>query len=237
MAWNATTWAAYVEARDLGSPVAIAFRDQIIAENMKLVQKLAHKYRREIPIEDAIQTVVLAVIRALETYKPGRARFSTYAALWARKYLFDDMAKTGFFSRRPPTTLMPHPVKTEILRFYARMGRVPTAEDLGIDPVRFEEWAYGAETALARYLVDVSEASESAVEGYETRSSVRATLAVLDPADAALLTRVDCDGEDLAIAARALRIPVREAPGRLEAARKAFRDEWLSESEAASGGG
>ena len=63
-----------------------AAMDQFVRSNLRLVVALARRYRRDLPLSDAIQEGSLGLIRAVEKfdYRQG-FKFSTYATWWIRQ--------------------------------------------------------------------------------------------------------------------------------------------------------
>lgn len=66
--------------------------ENVIKENAGLVAKVARNWQartsRDLDTDDLIQEGTMGLIRAYERYKPGRAKFSTYAFHFINKHIF-----------------------------------------------------------------------------------------------------------------------------------------------------
>ena len=61
-------------------------RNRVVMANYGLCHRFASRAaRRGAPLDDLLQEAVLGLIRAIQTYDPDRARFSTYAVGWVRQ--------------------------------------------------------------------------------------------------------------------------------------------------------
>jgi RNA polymerase nonessential primary-like sigma factor len=71
--------------------IRTAARDRMIRANLRLVVKLARRYRRKhltLPYSDLIEEGNLGLMRAVEKFNPELGfRFSTYATWWIRQYI------------------------------------------------------------------------------------------------------------------------------------------------------
>jgi RNA polymerase nonessential primary-like sigma factor len=71
--------------------IRMAARDRMIRANLRLVVKLARRYRTRpltLPYSDLIEEGNLGLIRAVEKFNPELGfRFSTYATWWIRQYI------------------------------------------------------------------------------------------------------------------------------------------------------
>jgi RNA polymerase primary sigma factor len=75
----------------------------LVAHNLKLVIKIAKKHQGQgVPLDDLIQEGNIGLYEAAQRFEPsGETRFSTYAQLWIRKRLNEEVAKHGRMVRLP----------------------------------------------------------------------------------------------------------------------------------------
>ena len=75
----------------------------LVAHNLKLVIKIAKKHQGQgVPLDDLIQEGNIGLFEAAQRFEPsGETRFSTYAQLWIRKRLNEEVAKNGRMVRLP----------------------------------------------------------------------------------------------------------------------------------------
>lgn len=65
---------------------ALQARERLIVCNLRLVVAIAACYADQgLPLLDVVQAGNIGLIRAVDKYQPGRARFSTHAAWWIRE--------------------------------------------------------------------------------------------------------------------------------------------------------
>lgn len=64
-----------------GDPAA---RRELAACSLRLVLSIARDHRAQLTLSEAVQEGVLGLMKAIESYDPGRARFSTHATLQIR---------------------------------------------------------------------------------------------------------------------------------------------------------
>ena len=81
-------------------------KEKMIAANLRLVIKIAFRYRvhcsSAISIEDLIQGGNFGLIRAVELFDPTRGyRFSTYATFWIQEAIQKELSKNGRTIRMP----------------------------------------------------------------------------------------------------------------------------------------
>lgn len=83
-----------------GSKSAI---DKLVKHNLKLVITIAKKHQGQgVPLDDLIQEGNIGLYEAAERFEPdGQTRFSTYAQLWIRKRINEEVAKHGRLVRLP----------------------------------------------------------------------------------------------------------------------------------------
>jgi RNA polymerase sigma factor (sigma-70 family) len=66
--------------------------DRLILSNLKLVFSIAGKFMgRGIDYDDLVQTGILGLIRATESFDPEKGRFSTHATPWIREKIFKEI--------------------------------------------------------------------------------------------------------------------------------------------------
>ncbi len=74
--------------------------DTILAHNERLIYQLAIKTKRtcgDTPLEDLMQYGRMGLLRALQTYDPGRGvKFTTYAVYWIRQRMIRNGRHDGF---------------------------------------------------------------------------------------------------------------------------------------------
>jgi RNA polymerase sigma factor for flagellar operon FliA len=69
-------------------------KDEIILENLPLVKKVASKIYYKLPdcdieFDDLVNTGIIGLIKAIDKYKEGKAKFSTYAYIKIRGEILD----------------------------------------------------------------------------------------------------------------------------------------------------
>ena len=113
--------------------VSTKARDTLIKTNLKLIIKIASKYKNlGMPVEDLISEGSLGLMRAIEKYDPAKkTKFSFYAALWIRQ------AVTRALSNKSKTIRIPHGLINEAIKvnkiktaLEEELGRIPTYEEL-----------------------------------------------------------------------------------------------------------
>lgn len=81
--------AVRVQGGDIGA------RDAIIVANLRLVHKIAQRYKlRGIEYDELVCIGNIGLIRAAEKYLPNRGRFSTYATFWVRQSILSSISKS-----------------------------------------------------------------------------------------------------------------------------------------------
>lgn len=75
----------------------------LVEHNLKLVIKIAKKHQGQgVPLDDLIQEGNIGLYEAAERFNPdGETRFVTYAQLWIRKRINEEVAKHGRLVRLP----------------------------------------------------------------------------------------------------------------------------------------
>lgn len=82
-----------------GSSKAI---NRVVNSCSKMVVKTANKYMGQgVPVMDLVQEGNIGTMEALKRFKPGKARFASYAQLWIKKYINDSVATVGRIVRLP----------------------------------------------------------------------------------------------------------------------------------------
>jgi RNA polymerase primary sigma factor len=78
-------------------------RDRLVVSNLRFVLKLALIFRNpDMPVADLVNEGCLGLIRAVETFEPGRGvRFLTYAVWWVRSSMTRAVDRTGAMVRAP----------------------------------------------------------------------------------------------------------------------------------------
>lgn len=111
-----------------------AARSAVINANLRLVVKLAERYRRRaaLPLADLVQEGSLGLITAVDRFDPRRGfRFSTYATFWIRHALGRAIADKSRTVRLP---VHAGELRARILRERTRVaqrtGRAPTLAEL-----------------------------------------------------------------------------------------------------------
>ena len=77
-----------VEAPPAVTRRGLRARDRLVASNLRLVAMVCDRYRLPVtsPMEDALQSGTIGLVRAAEKFDPARGyRFTTYAFLWIRQ--------------------------------------------------------------------------------------------------------------------------------------------------------
>ncbi len=77
--------------------------DTLVKHNLKLVIKIAKQHQGQgVPLDDLIQEGNIGLYEAAERFNPdGETRFVTYAQLWIRKRINEEVAKHGRLVRLP----------------------------------------------------------------------------------------------------------------------------------------
>jgi RNA polymerase primary sigma factor len=76
--------------------------NRVINSCAKMVVKTSNKYMGQgVEVIDLVQEGNMGTIEALRRFKPGKARFSSYAQLWISKYINDSVATVGRLVRLP----------------------------------------------------------------------------------------------------------------------------------------
>jgi RNA polymerase primary sigma factor len=77
--------------------------DTLVEHNLKLVIKIAKKHQGQgVPLDDLIQEGNIGLYEAAQRFEPdGETRFVTYAQLWIRKRINEEVAKHGRLVRLP----------------------------------------------------------------------------------------------------------------------------------------
>jgi RNA polymerase primary sigma factor len=77
--------------------------NELVQHNLKLVIKIAKKHQGQgVPLDDLIQEGNIGLYEAAERFNPdGETRFVTYAQLWIRKRINEEVAKHGRLVRIP----------------------------------------------------------------------------------------------------------------------------------------
>lgn len=73
-------------------------RNRIVSANLRLVSMVVERMRRppRVEITDALQAGAIGLVRAAEMFDPARGyRFSTYAYLWIRQSVTNEIDKSG----------------------------------------------------------------------------------------------------------------------------------------------
>lgn len=81
--------------------------------------------------DDLIQESALGLIRAMKSYIPGKAAFSTYAVFWIKKFCHEAIANQGrSIPLSPNLTYVLGKINKAAAEFEAKTGEVPTVEDI-----------------------------------------------------------------------------------------------------------
>lgn len=113
-------------------------RTVFVQQNLKLCMKLCHKSLRSlsngpevehVELEDLEQAAVVGMLRAFETFEPGRAKFSTYGAYWIHRELQQALGQSQDI-HKPPQTRKPRPVNEIQNKMRTLTGRDATAEEI-----------------------------------------------------------------------------------------------------------
>ena len=107
--------------------------DALVQANLKLVVHIAQTYQG-LPgtcIEDLISDGNIGLIRAAQKFRPGSAKFSTYAAFWIKQSIMRGYQQTGRTIRVPvhQHTKFARLLKIEH-KLWGELGREPTHEEL-----------------------------------------------------------------------------------------------------------
>lgn len=107
------TCSCLMEAAERGVYVTPA-RDEAIEIALPMGRRMAQQYRNRMPedtrvtIRDLEQAGALGVVQAVNRYKPATlykgkpVRFDTYAYIWIRKYVLEEIADTHWLITCPP---------------------------------------------------------------------------------------------------------------------------------------
>lgn len=107
-------------------------QEQLLMGNLKLVIRYVKKLKNMGVSEDDLnQEGILGLIRAMQSYVPGKASFSTYAVFWIKKFLLTSIANQGrSIHLSPNTTYVLGKIKETAAIFETRTGQTPTVEDI-----------------------------------------------------------------------------------------------------------
>lgn len=129
---------------------------QLIQQNEDLVKRVAVATLRRsaIPccLEDLEQAGAIGVMRALEKFDPSRGSWSSYARQWLRHEMQTEVLRHGTVVR-PAESGMPYSLFRKAEALVAKTGKDATAEDLGVEGDKLEEWR---ESIRMLYVSDVS---------------------------------------------------------------------------------
>lgn len=113
---------------------AVRMRNVLVTKNAGLVHTVAGRQPHKLlDREDLVQAGFLGMIRAIESFDPERAAFSTYAVFWIRHFMQTATQQTGLAQ---PRTLQR--ANNLAAKHYAQTGETPTAEELGVRPSQLE---------------------------------------------------------------------------------------------------
>lgn len=97
-------------------PKTLRLRNQLITSNIRMIAKLAHRYKR-LPFEDLMSEGVKGLIIAAERFEPQRGyRFGTFATYWVRHALQRASEDLGSIVRVPvhtQTKLFSHRIESD----------------------------------------------------------------------------------------------------------------------------
>lgn len=107
-------------------------QERLIMGNWGLIMSLVKRYgNMGVSGEDLAQEGILGLIRAMQSYVPGKAAFPTYAICWVRKYILNAITAQGRqipLSQNTAYTLSK--IKKATADYEAKMGQTPTNEDI-----------------------------------------------------------------------------------------------------------
>jgi RNA polymerase primary sigma factor len=125
---------AYWRGAGLLFRAAQAARNDFVRANLRLVVSIARRFNYgRMPLNDLIQEGNIGLIKAVERYDYRRGyRFSTYASWWIRHAISRALADKGRAVRLPVHMLdAHHKVSRTFRELSTRLGRAPTAEEIG----------------------------------------------------------------------------------------------------------
>jgi len=108
-------------------------KNELIEKNMKLVSKIANKYKNENGIEydDLFQQGALGLIEAIDKFKIKKGyRFSTYAIWWIRQKITRYIAKQGTVTYSIPKKEIKMKIKKLQEYLAKKLKREPTIKEL-----------------------------------------------------------------------------------------------------------
>jgi RNA polymerase sigma factor (sigma-70 family) len=115
--------------------LAIQAREQLVVSNLKLVRKIAGRYRgRGVEFADLIQQGNLGLMHSIDNYDPSRGcKFSTYAVPWIKKKIMRYIDDYSGIVRLPErVSLKKKLVKKTSERLYQQLHRTPTESDIAV---------------------------------------------------------------------------------------------------------
>ena len=171
---------------------------QMVASQEPLVQTFARdfiqstRYYVEPLRDDIFQAMRIGIIRALEKWDPKKGEFSTIAYWWLL-HEAQQVIRHATPVSRPKSADLPRAKQEAIASFFARYGRYPDPEEVGITPAAVERSVKAASSFVGVAEIDEAhaldtdpdpdESPEAALDRVRDLRALRSYLRRLKPAE------------------------------------------------------
>lgn len=110
-------------------------QERLLMGNWRLVLNYARKNSNMgVSEEDLVQEGILGLIKAMQSFVPGKAAFSTYAMYWIKKFICEAISNQGRqIPLHPGTSYAWIKIQRASANFETQNGQAPTVEALSLD--------------------------------------------------------------------------------------------------------